>query len=299
MDNCDDRGDDFSHGYKGNCSKRLSNVALNFIVQCRQIGNLDDAFARHNQSVPMQPPQVSGNQLTNRTEEGGQLFIVFFQLEAYIVRCSGSAFSQNSLNSSGMNTCKKSVSKSFRMNTCKTKDLKSLYFQHLQKTGGGGGWLWLTAYPMRVRVLRSIATKDLSVHPTKHVCLPRVAFTRGPERPWGVDGPRFPCQPAPNHISQGAACNPAQHIRHVVVPPPNRRNAHANCQRQQSPEQPATVTPRRPQCSHGSRHMLRRKCRPAHPPKMFNEADRRGEWPSPQIAMPHSRHREPRALDRK
>jgi hypothetical protein len=40
--------------------------------------------------------------------------------------------------SSKMNTYKKRVRNPFRMNTCGAKDLKSLCFQHLQKTGGRG-----------------------------------------------------------------------------------------------------------------------------------------------------------------
>src|SRR5256885_1693893 len=44
---------------------------------------------------------------------------------------------KNSANSRGMNTYKKCVRIPFRMNTCKTLDLKSLCFQHLQKKGRG------------------------------------------------------------------------------------------------------------------------------------------------------------------
>jgi hypothetical protein len=40
-----------------------------------------------------------------------------------------------------MNTYKKCASNPCRMNTCGAKDLKSLCFQHLQKTGGGVGLL--------------------------------------------------------------------------------------------------------------------------------------------------------------
>src|SRR5882724_1823747 len=44
---------------------------------------------------------------------------------------------QKSRKSSAMNTYKKCACNPFRMNTCKTLDLKSLCFQHLQKIGGG------------------------------------------------------------------------------------------------------------------------------------------------------------------
>src|SRR5579859_5920033 len=53
-----------------------------------------------------------------------------------------------SANPSGMNTYKKRVRNPFQMNTCRTLDLKSLCFQHLQKIGGGG-WLLLTSTPSR------------------------------------------------------------------------------------------------------------------------------------------------------
>src|SRR5258708_16864302 len=45
---------------------------------------------------------------------------------------------QKSRKSSVMNTYKKCVRNSFRMNTCKTLDLKYLCFQHLREIGGGG-----------------------------------------------------------------------------------------------------------------------------------------------------------------
>src|SRR5579871_127040 len=55
------------------------------------------------------------------------------------------ALPQKSSKSSTMNTYEKCFCNLFRMNTCGTKDLKSLCYQHLQKTGGGGR-LWLTSH---------------------------------------------------------------------------------------------------------------------------------------------------------
>jgi hypothetical protein len=68
---------------------------------------------------------------------------------------------QKSRKSSAMNTYKKCVCNPFRMNTCKTWDLKYLCFQHLQKKGRG--WVIM-----------------VNQHPAKGA---------GPERPTGAEGP--------------------------------------------------------------------------------------------------------------
>src|SRR5258708_39794438 len=47
-----------------------------------------------------------------------------------------------------------------------SRELKTVWNQHLQKTGGRGVLL-LTGFPTRESVLRSIATKDLSSHPMR------------------------------------------------------------------------------------------------------------------------------------
>src|SRR5256885_11459871 len=70
---------------------------------------------------------------------------------------------RNSANSRGMNTYKKCVRIPFRMNTCKTLDLKSLCFQHLQEKGRG--WVIM-----------------VNQHPAK---------CAGPERPSGAEGTLF------------------------------------------------------------------------------------------------------------
>src|SRR5579859_7785610 len=108
-----------------------------------------------------------------------------------------------------------------------------------------------------------------------------------------------PHQPAANCVSQRTGHDSAQHVRNVVIAAPYGRSAHANRKRQQRPEEPAPVPPCSPQRRNRTCHVLRRKRRAAHAPKMLNEIDRRREWPALQIAMPHSRHRKPRALDRK
>jgi hypothetical protein len=53
--------------------------------------------------------------------------------------------------------------------------------QHLQKTQGVVVLLWLTRNPIRIPVLRSIAMKDLSTHPTKGVCPERRAPSASPD----------------------------------------------------------------------------------------------------------------------
>src|SRR5437867_3433507 len=61
--------------------------------------------------------------------------------------------------------------------------------QHLQKTRGWGPGLWLTRFPMRKSVLRSIATKDLSSHPIGAPVMSHERFceSRSPD-PVGIIG---------------------------------------------------------------------------------------------------------------
>ena len=109
----------------------------------------------------------------------------------------------------------------------------------------------------------------------------------------------LPHNPRPNEISDRRRRNPAKNIRNVVIPPINRRKAHAQHQRQQRPEQPSPMPPRSPQRRKRSRNMLRRKRRPAHAPIVLDETNQRRKRPATQFPVPHSRHRKPRALDRK
>ncbi len=78
---------------------------------------------------------------------------------------------QKSRKSSAMNTYKKRACNPFRMNTCKTLDLKSLCFQHLQKKGRG--WVIM-----------------VNQHPAKGA---------GPERPSGAERPLS----SPEYTMQG------------------------------------------------------------------------------------------------
>src|SRR5579859_1270495 len=109
----------------------------------------------------------------------------------------------------------------------------------------------------------------------------------------------LPNHPASHRVAHRARRDARQDVRHVMVPAPDRRNAHAQRQGQQRPEQPTPVPPRTPQRRHRSGHVLRRKGRAAHAAKMLDKIDRRGKWSALQICVPHSRHREPRAFDRK
>jgi hypothetical protein len=68
----------------------------------------------------------------------------------------------------------------FRMNTSKSVSKQRTltpFRMNTYKKPQGGGWLWLTKYPARIFVLRSIATKDPSSHPIKDA---------NPERPSGA-----------------------------------------------------------------------------------------------------------------
>src|SRR5437016_5580182 len=76
----------------------------------------------------------------------------------------------------------------------------------------------------------------------------------------------------------------------------NCGNAHTKDEREEYPEQPPSVPPRSPQGRNRSRYMLRGKRRPLHSSAPFDQVDERRERSAREVAVPHARKREPRAL---